>query len=84
MKATEGKRDVVVNKTVTEEYINLEISLEEAQFLADVMSKIAGNVELSRRKHANDISDSLGEVGIYCKFLKESEKDFSGEGLYFK
>lgn len=48
----------------TSEGIWLDLDHEEAQFLADVLSRVGGNMFDSRRKHAEAISQALAAVGV--------------------
>jgi len=42
----------------------LEVTIEEAQFLADVFAVIGGSPTTSRRKHADAVSGALSRLGI--------------------
>lgn len=44
--------------------VTLELSEEEAQFLADVLASVSGDRRHSRRKFQPVITDALGDVGI--------------------
>lgn len=62
-----AKATRVVEKTmkmmpVDEHFVDLRLSIEEAQFLMDVMYKIGGCPTNSRRKHADRIDRVLREV----------------------
>jgi hypothetical protein len=68
-----GKRNkgklVKVTKTIEvmeaqPDTITLELTLDEAQFIADVFAKIGG-APTTRRKHQESISGALYAAGIY-------------------
>jgi hypothetical protein len=64
----------VTTKTITK--INLDLSLEEAQTLVDMLSKVHGNILTTRRRHAQIIMNELTNVdGVD---LRESIRDMSG------
>lgn len=61
----------------------LELTPNEAQFLADVMSRIAGQGE-SRRRFADSISRALGSVGVYMAEVEtDIDKTYRGVGIMF-
>jgi hypothetical protein len=49
---------------VIEKRVTLLLSEEETQFLIDVMSRISGSRDNSRRKYANDILRVLTAIGF--------------------
>lgn len=57
----------------------LELEPDEAQFLADVLSKISGHMSTSRRRHADNIRGAL--LGVDVDYGKAA--DLTG-GLNFK
>lgn len=62
--------------------ITLELTLEEAQVLADIGMRIGGDPEKSRRKLVNSIREALFDVGIVGAYPSVDFKDDST--IYFK
>ena len=64
-----GKRvtkKVKVEPVVTyreEDHVELTLTMDEANFLQDIMGRIGGSPETSRRKHQSPISEALFEAG---------------------
>jgi hypothetical protein len=52
-----------VQTVVERPFVKLELSPEEAQFLADVLAKIGGDPVTTRRKHQLAISGALRDAG---------------------
>lgn len=44
--------------------VTLELTEDEARFLADVLASVGGDYRHSRRKFQSAITDALGDVGI--------------------
>lgn len=66
-KATANTTKTTVMKPVVEEVVTgvtLTLDKDEAQFLADVLAKVGGSPEYSRRRHQQPISDALASAGI--------------------
>lgn len=57
----------------------LELSQEEAQTLADVLSRVGGSMTDSRRRHTQAILDTLGDVGVNFG----NKPDLGNGGLVF-
>jgi len=55
----------------TEKTYHLELTEEEALFLARVFSKISGSVDSGPRKHSDAISKALYEHGIHWSDSKD-------------
>lgn len=76
------RRQVVL---LQEPYVQLLLSPEAAQALADVCAKIGGNPDKTRRRFFSDSGDSiagqLAKVGY--RFSDETLEDVSPNGVYF-
>lgn len=72
--------------------VQLELSINEAKFIAAILAKIAGNPDHSLRRYQPSISDALERVGIsvlypvcelgitdsiYCHGSSANPKDFT-------
>lgn len=53
-----------IEVVTTVEGVRLDITKEEAQFIADVTSKIGGSTQRSRRRHADALAAALRSAGI--------------------
>lgn len=69
--------------------ISLDLSEDEAQALADILAKVGGSPERSRRMHAEAVSEALKSAGISWQrhvgvggYARGSD-DLSGSGLLF-
>jgi len=53
-------------RIVLEKYqaVVLEMSEDEALFLADILSRIGGNPELTRRRHQESLTQALKNAGV--------------------
>lgn len=70
-----GPYAVVVDRTETVPgKVTLELTEDEAQFLADIMSMVGGDMAKSRRRFQTEMADALAHVGITF----ESHKDLRG------
>jgi len=73
-----------VTHTVTQYGIELFLSEDEAQLVADVLSKVAGSRTKSRREYADSVTSALGSVGItyygssYNSHPAATAKDLTG------
>lgn len=52
-----------IEVTTTVEGVVLELTPEEAQFVTDVMAKVSGSPDVSRRKHADAIYAAMHAAG---------------------
>lgn len=65
------------------EYV-LTLSKDEAQTLADVLSKFGGNPYQSRRKHIHTLVAALGSVDVVYKYpVSDLVRNGDGDALYF-
>lgn len=73
----------VVDKHVVE----MQLSIEEAQFLVFIMARIGGDPTTSRRRHANAIDSALNKLVPAPHWSDKSDVDYEGHGtgvIYFK
>lgn len=66
-----------VVKVVEPEKVILELSRDEAQFLANVLGAVGGDPDKSPRRHQRGVSGALEDLGIY------SQRTASGS-IYFR
>lgn len=70
-----GEFQATVDRIITTPgKVVLELTEDEAQFLADIMARIGGDMTKSRRRFQTEISNALGHVGIPF----ESHNDLRG------
>lgn len=65
------------------DHVLLALSPDEAQFLADVLSKVGGNPATTRRYHVEPVLEALYTVGYRYYSENERLRDYEGR-LYFK
>jgi len=68
-------------ETVVKNFYRLDLTEEEAQFLADVLSKVGGNVDLSRRRYERSIKGALEKADIKWNY---AARDMRGTGIDFE
>lgn len=64
------------------DHVLLALSPDEAQFLADVLSKVGGNPKTTRRCHVEPVLDALDTVGYRYYSERERLRDYEGR-IYF-
>lgn len=71
-------------KVVVVEGVTLELTANEAQFLADLTALIGGHPRRSRRRYADTINLALGKAGVHeaARDVKDLQ-DGPGPALYF-
>ena len=79
-----------VVQTAWPERIQLGLSTDEAQFLADILNRVGGSPTLSRRRYQEPISAALRSAGLTAEpegtvddIGQRSGRDAYGAGLYF-
>lgn len=83
----EAKRSkAVVRKVVEveEHFVDLRLSIEEAQFIYNVMNRIGGNQTKSRRRHADNIYNALVAVTPGRPWADKDDIDENNNSIYFK
>jgi hypothetical protein len=65
MKATNNIRETIKSTVVYSGTFTLEMEREEAQFLADILAKIGGDPDTSRRDIADRFAKALYENGFH-------------------
>lgn len=55
--------------------VTLELSKDEAAFLVDVMDRIGGPAASTRRRYADEISDSLQAAGVRGKGTEDVDAE---------
>lgn len=58
-------------ETVVKKFVRLDLEESEARFLADVLVRVGGSPDKSRRKHEVDIKNALNRVGVYRSGLED-------------
>jgi hypothetical protein len=81
--ATATKTNEVV-QVVQPAKVVLELSLEEAQFLTDVLCAVAGDPKKTRRGHQENISNSLYRLGFSFPPYGDPKRDWTGSLLFEK
>lgn len=82
----EAKRSKEVVKKVVEveeHFVDLRLTIEEAQFLVNVMNRIGGDQMKSRRRHADSIYNALGEVTPGRPWADKEDTDSNHSAIYF-
>lgn len=68
---------------VEEDVVILELSVDEAKFIATVLDFVGGDPGSSRRRYQESISSALGEAGIPSGYPHD-DIDREVPGIYFK
>jgi phytoene/squalene synthetase len=72
-------------KEIAKTEVTLVLNGDEAQFLADIMGRIGGDSQHSRRRHADAIARALGIVNFHSSGGNDVEPSCSTSGvIYFK
>lgn len=93
--ATHTKENIYEYQKVVKETVNhytLTMTLDEAQALMDILAKIGGHPEKSRRRYMQAIYEALQKTGLRFQgdymgqsYFRDHAKDFTTEsGIFFK
>lgn len=58
-------------ETVVKKFVRLDLTEDEAEFLVDVLARVGGSPELSRRKHELSLKRVLNGIGVYRTALQD-------------
>lgn len=58
-------------ETVVKKFVRLDLTEDEAEFLVDVLARVGGSPELSRRKHELSLKRVLNGIGVYRTVLQD-------------
>lgn len=73
-----------VERIILEEGVVLRLTRDEADFLADILDRVGGNPEKSRRRYQHEISDALVGAGIRGTSYGDVSATEGGPGsIYF-
>lgn len=60
-----------ITRVVKPQGVTLELTMDEAQTLRDVLAKVGGSPRVSRRRHIAALSKAMEDAGIYYGDLQD-------------